>query len=550
MLFSAPKKSGKTATGAIATIYVMVCLGGPYAEAYCVANDFEQAQGRVFQAIARIINASPLLCRSAKSTANKIEFPSTGASITAIASDCASAAGANSTLTVFDELWGHTSERAHRLWDEMVPVPTRKVSGRLTVTYAGFEGESDRLEGIYKAGIQGEEIAPALYRSRALLMAWHHNPVALWQSPEWIEQMRGTLRPNAFLRLIENRWVSRESTFVSMEWWDGCCDRALTPIVKDTNLPVWLGVDTSVKRDSTAIVACAWDEESKRVRLVWHRIFQPSRESPLDFEATIEASLLEARDRFDLEAIRFDRYQLVAVAQGRLPMVEFPQSVPNLTEASSNLYELIKGCGIQAYASDEIRLAISRAVAVENPRGWKISKEKTSHKIDVVVALAQAALGAVTGEGNPGILEYYRQLVGDRLVAAAPLALETIEDDDNELIATYERAIAEAGARVCPACKRPILPGQTRAGAMPAKGTVPVLVKLDQSTPEKTRWVYDPSGWYRAPEAVNLARRLGHANRLFLEYEPAAGSPTTDEFNLTGLDALLPKVAGACGWRL
>ena len=58
-----------------------------YAEAYCVANDFDQAQGRVFQAISRIIEASPLLRDSAKVTANKIEFPSTGATITAIATD-------------------------------------------------------------------------------------------------------------------------------------------------------------------------------------------------------------------------------------------------------------------------------------------------------------------------------------------------------------------------------------------------------------------------------------------------------------------------------
>ncbi len=61
MIYAAPKKSGKTALGAMATIYVVVVLGGPYAEGYCVANDFEQAQGRVFQAIARIIEASPLL---------------------------------------------------------------------------------------------------------------------------------------------------------------------------------------------------------------------------------------------------------------------------------------------------------------------------------------------------------------------------------------------------------------------------------------------------------------------------------------------------------
>ena len=69
--------------------------------------------------------------------------------------------------------------------------------------------------------------------------------------------------------------------------------------------------------------------------------------------------------------------------------------MPNLTAASQNLYELIKGGGISVYADDDIRLAVQRAIAVEGVRGWKIAKEKTSHKIDVVVALAQAALAAV-----------------------------------------------------------------------------------------------------------------------------------------------------------
>jgi hypothetical protein len=103
--------------------------------------------------------------RLAKITANQILFPSTGATITALASDYASAAGANPTITVFDELWAYTSERSRRLWDEMVPVPTRKISVRLTVTYAGFEGESELLEDLYKRGLTGEEIAPDLYRS-------------------------------------------------------------------------------------------------------------------------------------------------------------------------------------------------------------------------------------------------------------------------------------------------------------------------------------------------------------------------------------------------
>ena len=42
-----------------------------------------------------------------------------------------------------------------------------------------------------------------------------------------------------------------------------------------------------------------------------------------------------------------------------------------------------------------LRLAVSRTIALETPRGLRLAKEKTSHKIDVVVALAMAALHAV-----------------------------------------------------------------------------------------------------------------------------------------------------------
>jgi len=399
LLFSAPKKSGKTATAAMVVLYVIVCLGGPYAEAYCCANDYEQAQSRVFQAICRIIEASPLLRNSAKIMANKIEFPSTGATITALASDYAGAAGANPTIVTFDELWGYTSTRSERLWAEMIPVPTRKVSVRLTVTYAGFERESKLLEGLYKRGLQGEEITPALYRQPGMLMFWTHAQVAPWCDEKWIEESRQSLPPNQYLRMIENRWVTSETTFVEMALWDACVDPTLSPELRDPHLSIWLGVDASAKHDSTAIVACTYDVAAKKVRLVSHRIFQPSPDDPLDFEATIEKTLVELCSRFALREVRYDPWQMVSVAQRLktrgLPMVEIPQSVPNLTEASTNLYEIIKSHNLVMYPDDAIRLAVNRAVALETTRGWRIAKEKASHKIDVVVALAMAALGAV-----------------------------------------------------------------------------------------------------------------------------------------------------------
>jgi phage terminase large subunit-like protein len=43
---------------------------------------------------------------------------------------------------------------------------------------------------------------------------------------------------------------------------------------------------------------------------------------------------------------------------------------------------------------------LSRAVALETSRGWRITKEKQAHKIDVVVALAMAAHAAVKGQND------------------------------------------------------------------------------------------------------------------------------------------------------
>jgi hypothetical protein len=66
----APKKSGKTGFAALYMLTMVLLFGGRFAEGYALANDLEQAQSRVFQAIKRIVEASPLLKREAKVTAS------------------------------------------------------------------------------------------------------------------------------------------------------------------------------------------------------------------------------------------------------------------------------------------------------------------------------------------------------------------------------------------------------------------------------------------------------------------------------------------------
>src|SRR5260370_38088105 len=63
LLYCCPKKSGKTAFAAMFCLTMILLFGGSFAEAYSLANDLEQAQGRVYEAIRKIVEARPLLKR-------------------------------------------------------------------------------------------------------------------------------------------------------------------------------------------------------------------------------------------------------------------------------------------------------------------------------------------------------------------------------------------------------------------------------------------------------------------------------------------------------
>jgi hypothetical protein len=61
-------------------------------------------------------------------------------------------------------------------------------------------------------------------------------------------------------------------------------------------------------------------------------------------------------------------------------MIEFPQTMSNLTEASTNLYELIKGRDLSRYFDNEIRLAMNPAVALEVTRGSRSRRKECRTK--------------------------------------------------------------------------------------------------------------------------------------------------------------------------
>lgn len=242
----------------------------------------------------------------------------------------------------------------------------------------------------------------SLYRTGdGLLMFWSHEFVAPWQTDAWRESMRRALRPAQYQRMIENRWTTSEEAFITAAEWDRCIDPGHRMVVSNPQLPVWVGLDASTKRDSTAIVACTWDPLEQNVWLVWHKIFTPTSENPIDFNV-IEREILVLAQRFQVYEVRYDPFQLASTAQRLramgVPMTEVPMTSTNLTEATTALYDAIKQRRLVVYEDKELRDQVLRAIVAETSRGWRLDKLKASHKIDAAVALSMAVLA--TQQGN------------------------------------------------------------------------------------------------------------------------------------------------------
>lgn len=196
--------------------------------------------------------------------------------------------------------------------------------------------------------------------------------------------MERTLRPNQYRRMIGNEWVAAETVFITGEEWHAITDPTLTPVFQDHTCEAFVGIDASTKHDSTARAAVAWDSERKKLKLINLQVFQPSVAEPLDFERTIERTLLRWSARYQLREGRCDPWQMSAPMQtlrrAGINVVEFAQTPANLSAMATSLYELVRSRTLSVYEDAALRRAVAQAVAVESARGWKIDKSKQSHK--------------------------------------------------------------------------------------------------------------------------------------------------------------------------
>jgi phage terminase large subunit-like protein len=399
VLLSEVKKSGKTFLAACLTIWWAIT--NRRTEIILTSNDLEQSIGRVFKTVTALIDHNEPLRRECDVLSNVVRF-SNGTVLNPISADYKGSAGSRHSLVVYDEIWGFEAERMTRLYEELTPPPTEKSAWVLIVSYAGFVGEANLLESIYKRGIAGRRIDDELecYESDELFMFWSHTPRQPWQDEAYYQQQRRILRPAQFERLHRNQWVSSESRFIEPSIWDQNVSPGLR---SDPTGGLFIGIDASVKHDSTALVCVKYQRHSENLVLAAHRIWVPTPDAPMDFEATIEFFLRRLENyQTRIEKILVDPFQMhrtiTTLEQAGLPIEAFPQTQPNLTLATETLYSALTNRRLMVYDAPDLRQHVLNAASVETARGFRLSKEKQSLKIDGAVALSFACVAALSGE--------------------------------------------------------------------------------------------------------------------------------------------------------
>jgi len=320
IIYSTVKKGGKTrVSGAVGRWAAETW--GPYQEILCVGNDADQAKERAFAAISQSIELTPDYNRSRRILPDRwrlldAEATSlvTGSKIKAIATDYKGEAGANPSITCWTELWGMIDKAATRFWAEMAPSPTRRDSIRWVETYMGYEGESELLWGLYESAILngrqlraielGEEylgcfeeapnpddLVPCYVNEAAGIFAYYDHGEAARRMP-WQRGERGaryyaneaaTQTPSQMIRLHSNEWVSAESAFIEMEWFDACYNPL--PLMPGEKTTMVMALDAAVSGDCFGMTLGSRDPDSPAdsVALRLARKWDPPKGGKIDF---------------------------------------------------------------------------------------------------------------------------------------------------------------------------------------------------------------------------------------------------------------------------
>jgi hypothetical protein len=432
VVWSEPKKSGKTMIAAAVGAYFAANVGAPNI-IYCVANTEQQSSSRIFGQMAptifRLVGRFPT-----SQTARPVMQLPNGTLVRAIPNNYSAEAGGNYGLTLWSETWAMKQAGDQRLWDELVPVPTRPISLRWVETYAGFSDEDTPLRRIFLQIFQEFDeraLCPGVRQvaelsdlpcyelpDARLFVYWSHEHTMPWQldqaGQDYYTAQRLELTANTYRRLHENWFVQSTGAFLD----ETTLARSLQlagPLAE----PMIFAADASQRRDTTALVG------ARRVSIAGDDYYQTGyvqvwdpRGQDIDLEATLAETVRTLWQQGLLRELWYDPFQLHQVMlnlrREGIPVFEFNQGIDRV-KSDTFLMRTYRAGRIQNYHTPDL-LAHLRAARIQEQEAGRVRLIKgtlsTENQIDAAVAQSMAVWKASLREPEAELIaasDYYSQ---------------------------------------------------------------------------------------------------------------------------------------------
>lgn len=215
IIYSAPKKSGKTTIGALILAWAAEC-GLPGSEIYTIANDKDQAEARAFTDLEYHTTARFGIV----SGRYRITFEN-GTFVLAIAKHYSSASGARPLLSLFDELWAYCEPPFTKVLREdlrWVPMSDLKVGDKVVSFDEEKRGGRNNCRAFRTGTVlsTGRKILPSMKITLENGKVLHCTPNHKWlvqrtpgQTNAWWEAQQ--LRPGDRLMRVMDEWEDDNS---------------------------------------------------------------------------------------------------------------------------------------------------------------------------------------------------------------------------------------------------------------------------------------------------------------------------------------------------